>query len=196
VTWFSVVHSQAVQLAALARTDALTGVANRRTWDHELSRACRAAREQHRRLAVAILDIDHFKTFNDTYGHQAGDELLRTAVTAWSAALPPGGFLARYGGEEFAVLLPDHGVVEAHAIITALRLRTPRGQSFSAGVVERRPDEPAVPADLVAAADKAMYRAKRGGRNRVVMATRDRSRPVGPRGDVRDVPLRRIDRAR
>jgi diguanylate cyclase (GGDEF)-like protein len=191
---FSVVQTQAVQLATLARTDALTGVANRRTWDHELSRACLSAREQHRRLAVAILDIDHFKAFNDTHGHQAGDDLLRAAATAWSAALPPGGFLARYGGEEFAVLLPDHGVFEAHAVITALRLRTPCGQSFSAGVVERRLREPAVPADLVAAADEALYRAKRGGRNRVVMATGDRSRPVGPR-DVPDVPLR-IDRAR
>ena len=60
VDLFSVVQTQAEQLAALARTDALTGLANRRTWDHELSRACRAAREQHRRLAVAILDIDHF----------------------------------------------------------------------------------------------------------------------------------------
>jgi diguanylate cyclase (GGDEF)-like protein len=192
VDLFSVVQAQAVQLAALARTDALTGVANRRTWDHELSRACRSAREQHRRLAVAILDIDHFKAFNDTYGHQAGDELLREAATAWSAALPPGAFLARYGGEEFAVLLPELGVFEAHAVITAMRSRTPRGQSFSAGVVERRRSGPATPADLVAAADKALYRAKRGGRNRVVMATGDRSRPVGQRADV---PLR-IDRAR
>ena len=89
VDLFSVVQTQAVQLAALARTDALTGVANRRTWDHELSRACRSARDHHHLLSLAILDIDHFKVFNDTFGHQAGDDLLREAVVAWSAALPP-----------------------------------------------------------------------------------------------------------
>ena len=171
VDLFSVVQTQAVQLAALARTDALTGAANRRTWDHELSRACQLARDHHRRLAVAIIDIDHFKAFNDTFGHQAGDELLQDAVAAWSAALPPGAFLARYGGEEFAVLLPDHGVLEAHAVLTSLRTRTPRGQTFSAGVVGRRRQGAATPAALVAAADKALYRAKRGGRNRVVAAT-------------------------
>jgi diguanylate cyclase (GGDEF)-like protein len=171
VDLFSVVQTQAVQLAALARTDALTGAANRRTWDHELSRACQFARDHHRRLSLAILDIDHFKSFNDTFGHQAGDELLQQAVAAWTAALPSGAFLARYGGEEFAVLLPDHGVHQAHAVITDLRVRTPLGQTFSAGVVERLDRDPHNPTALVAAADKALYRAKRGGRNQVVSAT-------------------------
>ncbi len=171
VDLFSVVQTQAVQLAALARTDALTGAANRRTWDHELSRACQFARDSHRRLSVAILDIDHFKAFNDTFGHQAGDDLLQQAVAAWTAALPPGAFLARYGGEEFAVLLPDHDVDAAHAVITGLGVRTPLGQTFSAGVVERPDLDPNNPTILVAAADKALYRAKRGGRNRVMTAT-------------------------
>jgi diguanylate cyclase (GGDEF)-like protein len=171
VDLFSVAQSQAVQLAALARTDALTGAANRRTWDHELSRACQFARDSHRRLSVAILDIDHFKAFNDTFGHQAGDDLLQQAVAAWTAALPPGAFLARYGGEEFAVLLPDHDVDAAHAVITGLGVRTPLGQTFSAGVVERPDLDPNNPTILVAAADKALYRAKRGGRNRVMTAT-------------------------
>ena len=80
VDLFAVAQTQAVQLAALARTDALTGAANRRTWDHELSRACQFARDHHRRLSVAILDIDHFKAFNDTFGHQAGDEIGRAHV--------------------------------------------------------------------------------------------------------------------
>ena len=183
VDLFSVVHRQAVQLAALARTDALTGVANRRTWDHELVRACRFAHDHRSRLSVALLDIDHFKAFNDTFGHQAGDELLKRAVAAWSAALPPGAVLARYGGEEFAVLLPDHDLLTACAVVTALRPRTPGGQSFSAGVVERRPSEPATPAALVAAADKALYRAKQGGRNRVVAGVgipRQRSGATAP----------------
>ena len=171
VDLFSVVQTQAVQLAALARTDALTGAANRRTWDHELSRACQFARDSHRRLSVAILDIDHFKAFNDTFGHQAGDDLLQQAVAAWTAALPPGAFLARYGGEEFAVLLPDHDARSATEVITDLCRRTPRGQTSSAGLVERLHHDPSTPTALVAAADKALYRAKRSGRNRVLTAT-------------------------
>jgi len=94
------------RLAALARSDALTGAPNRRTWDHELSRACQASREDETPLSVAVLDLDRFKSYNDQYGHQAGDRLLREAVAAWSEALGGEGILARYGGEEFAVLLP------------------------------------------------------------------------------------------
>lgn len=168
VDLFSVVQTQAVQLAALARTDPLTGTANRRTWDHELSRAAKAARDGGRRLAVAILDLDHFKTFNDTFGHPAGDELLRDAVRAWRAALPAGAVLARYGGEEFAVLLPGHDLEQARRAVAALAPQTPRGQTFSAGVAEWGASEN--PAALVAAADRALYRAKRGGRNRVLVA--------------------------
>ena len=171
VDLLSVVQAQAVQLAALAQTDALTGVANRRTWDDELTRACQVARDHGRRLSVAILDIDHFKDFNDVFGHQAGDELLQQAVAAWAGALPPGAFLARYGGEEFAVLLRDHDVHEAHAVIADLRARTPGGQTFSAGVAERRHSDLNEPAALIAAADKALYRAKRSGRNQVATAT-------------------------
>jgi diguanylate cyclase len=170
VDLLSVVQAQAVQLAALAQTDALTGAANRRTWDLELTRACQFARDHERRLSVAILDIDHFKAFNDVFGHQAGDELLQQAVTAWAGALPPGAFLARYGGEEFAVLLRDHDVHEAHAVIADLLARTPGGQSFSAGVAERGQGDLNSTA-LIAAADKALYRAKRSGRNKVATAT-------------------------
>lgn len=183
VDLFSVVQRQAVQLAALARTDGLTGIANRRTWDHELARACRFAHDHRSRLSVALLDIDHFKAYNDTFGHQAGDELLKRAVAAWSSALPPGAFLARYGGEEFALLLPDHDLLTACAVVTALRPRTPGGQSFSAGVVERRSSGPATPTGLVAAADKALYRAKQSGRNRVVAGVdvpQQRSGSVAP----------------
>jgi diguanylate cyclase (GGDEF)-like protein len=197
VDLFSVVQKQAVQLAALARTDALTGAAHRWTWDHELARACQFARDHHRRLAVAMIDMDHFKAFNDTFGHQAGDELLQEAVTAWSAALPPGAFLARYGGEEFAVLLPDHGVLEAHAVLTSLRTRTPRGQTFSAGVVERQRQGTATPATLIAVADKALYRAKRSGRNRVVAATdaaQERSSPGHGGGGQDGAEVRRAAR--
>jgi diguanylate cyclase len=178
VDLLSVVQTQAVQLAALARTDALTGVPNRRSWDHELSRAYRAAHDRHDHLAVAVLDLDRFKAFNDEHGHPAGDRLLRDAATAWRAALPADAVLARYGGEEFAVLLPGYRLEQAESVIARLQDRTPAGQTFSAGICEwRDAGAPDSPAALVALADQALYRAKRGGRNRIVLA-----RPVSEIG--------------
>jgi diguanylate cyclase (GGDEF)-like protein len=171
VDLLSVVQTQAVQLAALARTDALTGVPNRRSWDHELSRAAKVARDSEGHLAVAVLDLDRFKVFNDTHGHQAGDQLLHDAATAWRSALPAGAVLARYGGEEFAVLLPGYRLEQAEGVIARLKGRTPAGQTFSAGICEwrvaGRPDSPAA---LVAQADRALYRAKKDGRDRIVLA--------------------------
>jgi diguanylate cyclase (GGDEF)-like protein len=161
----SLVQVQAVQLTALARADGLTGAPNRRTWDHELSRACDQARGSGDPLTVAILDLDRFKAFNDSYGHQAGDRLLREAVAAWSAALPDGALLARYGGEEFAVLLPGRTPSEALPIVEGLRRLTPLGQTFSAGIAPWYPSTD--PAAAVATADEALYQAKHAGRNRV-----------------------------
>jgi len=169
VDLLSTVQTQAVRLAGLAHTDPLTGAPNRRTWDHELSRACRFARDHNTQLSVAILDLDHFKVFNDTYGHQAGDQLLCDAVKAWRAALPPSATLARYGGEEFAILLPGHTLAEARRAISMLKNRTPGNQSFSAGVAEwTHADNPDSPIAIIAAADQALYRAKRNGRNQIV----------------------------
>ena len=169
------VRQQALRLAALAHTDPLTGAPNRRTWDLELAQACRLAGDHGTGLAVAIMDLDHFKAFNDTYGHQAGDQLLREAVGAWRDVLPPGAVLARYGGEEFAVLLPGTSLLDARRVILGLRARTPSGQSFSAGIAEWGPDTD--PEQLLAAADRALYRAKRGGRN-LIETTPDRARPA------------------
>jgi diguanylate cyclase (GGDEF)-like protein len=160
------VEVQAVQLAALARSDPLTGAPNRRTWDYELSRACATSLEHGTPLCVAMMDIDHFKAFNDTYGHQAGDRLLREAVAIWTERLVAGSLLARYGGEEFAVLLPGLTLAEAHACIEDLRARTPHGQTFSAGVSTW--DSLTEPAHVVASADQALYEAKRTGRDRVL----------------------------
>ena len=161
------VEVQAVQLAALARSDALTGAPNRRTWDHELSRACAASREQGVSLCVAMMDIDHFKAYNDTFGHQAGDLLLCEAVAAWTERLGAGALLARYGGEEFTVLLPGLTVAEAQTRIQALAALTPNGQTFSAGVSAW--DPATEPADAVARADQALYEAKSSGRDRVLV---------------------------
>jgi diguanylate cyclase (GGDEF)-like protein len=161
------VEVQAVQLAALARTDALTGAPNRRTWDHELSRACARSREQDTGLCVAMIDMDHFKAYNDTHGHQAGDRLLREAVAVWTEQLGAGMLLARYGGEEFAVLLPGLTLAQAQERIESLLPITPYDQTFSAGVSSWDPTSE--PASALTNADDALYQAKRTGRARVLV---------------------------
>jgi diguanylate cyclase (GGDEF)-like protein len=168
VDLFSVVQTQAVQLAALARTDALTGAANRRTWDHELSRACQFARDHHRRLSVAILDIDHFKSYNDSHGHLAGDEVLRACAKAWDSALRGEDTIVRFGGEEFLVLLPDTAPEQAAEIVERLRRTTPMGQTCSAGLALW--DHTESIDDLLRRADEALYLAKASGRNQLAQA--------------------------
>jgi diguanylate cyclase (GGDEF)-like protein len=161
------VRSQAAQLAALARTDALTGLANRRTWDFEITRACAQARQTGDGLYVALLDMDHFKRYNDTKGHSAGDDLLVQASQAWALALPSDGFLARWGGEEFVVALPTTSPPEALAQLDRLRSVVPDGQTVSIGVA--RWDGRETPAELLQRADLALYDAKAGGRDRLVL---------------------------
>jgi diguanylate cyclase len=162
------VELQAAQLETLAQHDPLTGAANRRAWDRtlpvEMDRAGRAGTP----LVVALLDLDHFKRFNDQYGHQAGDQLLRSATEAWQSLLRSSDLLARYGGEEFAVLLPTSTLGQAVEIVDRLRVATPLAQTFSAGVALWRGDETAD--QLVARADKALYQAKQAGRNQVLPA--------------------------
>ena len=162
------IQRQATQLAALARTDGLTGVPNRRSWDMELPRALAGARTDGQPLSVALLDLDHFKHFNDTYGHPAGDALLKQAAAAWRSVLPAGAVLARYGGEEFTVLLRGHTAQQAYAVLEATRAVTPLQQSFSAGLAcwDGREE----PAALVARADEQLYDAKRAGRGRTMPA--------------------------
>ncbi|GAB3258242.1 EAL domain-containing protein [Nocardioides dilutus] len=159
----NVVRAQAVQLAGLARSDALTGVPNRRTWDYELSRACQLARSTGEPLSVALLDLDHFKDYNDTHGHQAGDLLLREATAMWSNLLDEDAMLARYGGEEFAVLFSGLHLAAAHDRVLELLAHTPRGVTTSAGVAQWDPGTE--PSTVVGLADQALYAAKRGGRN-------------------------------
>jgi diguanylate cyclase (GGDEF)-like protein len=161
------VQQQAELLAELAHSDSLTGAPNRRNWDGELARACHLSWEQGTTLSVAILDLDHFKAFNDEHGHQAGDRLLQDAVAAWSEALPEGTMLARYGGEEFALLMPATSPEDAADVVLGLRDVTPGGRTFSAGIAGCAPGTD--PAAAVAAADEALYAAKRAGRNRVVV---------------------------
>ena len=155
-----------VRLEALARTDALTGLPNRRAWDEELTRSVAAARRDGRGLVLAMIDLDHFKVLNDAQGHAAGDRFLCEAAAAWRLTLRVDDFLARYGGEEFAALLHGCTVGEAQELVERLRAATPGG-TCSAGIAEWRGE---APEQLVARADAALYAAKRRGRDRAVCA--------------------------
>jgi diguanylate cyclase (GGDEF)-like protein len=166
------------QVGRLAHTDGLTGVANRRGWDAELPRELARAARSGRPSCVALIDLDHFKAFNDRHGHQAGDLLLKEAAVAWQARLRKTDLLARYGGEEFAVLLPDCGLGDAMEIADRLRTAQPEG-TCSIGVAAWDTREDA--AELVARADRALYAAKGGGRNRCCAgATADASASSTP----------------
>ena len=111
------VEEQAARLETLAQHDPLTGAANRRAWDHSLPVEMDRARRTGTPLALALLDLDHFKTFNDQYGHQAGDQLLKSATATWQSLLRPSDLLARIGGEEFGVVLPTATMDQAVEIV-------------------------------------------------------------------------------
>jgi diguanylate cyclase (GGDEF)-like protein len=158
------VRQQAGHLRSLARRDDLTAVANRRAWDEELTRAVRATKPE-QPLAVAILDLDDFKGFNDRAGHQAGDRLLREIAAAWSSQLRRTDTLARIGGDEFAILLRDCPPDAAEDVMARLCASVPHGVTCSAGLASWDAGEPAQ--SLMARADAALYRAKAEGRGRV-----------------------------
>jgi len=117
---------------------------------------------------VAVVDLDHFKAFNDEHGHLSGDRLLKSAAAAWRTALRQTDTLARYGGEEFGVALPSCSLSEAEVVLDRLRTLTPDEQTCSIGLAEWSPGETG--AELVARADEALYEAKRGGRDALVVA--------------------------
>ncbi|ONG50458.1 hypothetical protein BKE38_18215 [Pseudoroseomonas deserti] len=186
------------QLSALAITDGLTGLANRRHLDEALARAWQQAVERGAPLAVLLLDIDHFKLFNDQYGHQGGDAALRAVAGAIRRCIRDKDDLAaRYGGEEFAVILPGaeaagaarvaERVRKAIAALAIPHARHPLGHvTASIGIAallpaaqlaaaadapeEEATAAPPGPEQLLAAADAALYEAKRQGRNRTIAA--------------------------
>jgi diguanylate cyclase (GGDEF)-like protein len=173
------VKRQADALRALSLTDGLTGVANRRAFDERLDAEWRRCARAGLPMALILADIDHFKQYNDHYGHQAGDSCLAQAAAAMRrSAGRPQDLVARYGGEEFAILLPQLGAAGAERVAAKLQaemeaLAIPHALApgralltLSMGVAEMVPHDAATPADLVQAADTLLYEAKAAGRGR------------------------------
>jgi diguanylate cyclase (GGDEF)-like protein len=165
------------KLEELATTDALTGLKNRRKFDTAIDVEWRRAARQKTPLALLMIDADYFKTYNDTFGHQAGDEVLvGIAICITDAVRRAGDCAARYGGEEFAVLLPGLSSLDALAVAETIRLKvqqwsgTPPVTTVSIGVASLTPDTTMEWSGLVNAADRALYAAKANGRNRSVLA--------------------------
>ncbi len=152
----------------LARRDTLTGLPNRRALEEQLPQEMARARRSLSPLNVAILDIDHFKNYNDTHGHLAGDEVLRACAKAWDSALRGEDTIVRFGGEEFLVLLPDTEPEQAAEIVERLRRTTPMEQTCSAGLALW--DHGETVDDLLRRADEALYLAKASGRNQLAQA--------------------------
>jgi diguanylate cyclase (GGDEF)-like protein len=154
------------RLGRMALTDKLTGLPNRRAWDDELERELARASRSHAPMCVALMDLDHFKQFNDNYGHQAGDEHLREVAELWRQRLRGTDLVARYGGEEFALVLTATTIPRAQEVIDGLRASVPRGETVSAGIAQWDGSESG--AELTKRADRALYEAKRTGRDRAV----------------------------
>ncbi|MBF0549223.1 MAG: diguanylate cyclase [Deltaproteobacteria bacterium] len=171
-------------LQNLSLRDGLSGVANRRRFDDFLDMEWRRAIREGQPVSLIMMDIDYFKAFNDTYGHQEGDEVLtRVAQTAVKLVKRPADLVARYGGEEFAVVLPGTGLVGARHVAENIRQAvqqlgiahslSPINQfvTVSLGVAGQIPSVNSLPGQLIQAADEALYRAKKEGRNRVNVET-------------------------
>lgn len=156
------------RLEAVARTDDLTGLANRRAWDEELPRELSRAGREGTPVCVAMIDLDRFKEYNDAHGHQAGDRLLKETAATWRELLRPSDLLARYGGEEFVLLLSGCDMPTGLEVVERLRVRTPEDETCSAGVAVWDGHESAD--QLISRADTALYDAKNTGRDRAIAA--------------------------
>jgi diguanylate cyclase (GGDEF)-like protein len=166
-------------LKRLSASDGLTGIPNRRLFDEYMTREWRRARRNASSIALMMCDVDHFKNYNDTYGHQAGDDCLRRVAAALQTVMERAAdIVARYGGEEFAVVLPD--TESAGALFLAEKIRqaildleiphrgSPHGMiTLSIGVAAIVPSEHVPHDELIQAADRALYQAKHDGRDRV-----------------------------
>ena len=169
------------QLQVLSSFDSLTGIANRRSFDKYLATEWERAARSSTWLSLILLDIDFFKHYNDTYGHQAGDHCLYQVASALNDSLHRSSDLvARYGGEEFAVILPDTDSRGALMVAEKLRaeienLNIPHATSavanyvtVSIGVASTLPTQHSTPKKIISEADQALYTAKQSGRNKVM----------------------------
>src|ERR1700704_5928787 len=170
------------ELEKLSRQDGLTGIANRRYFDSYLLTEVRRGAREKAPVSLILSDVDHFKAFNDCYGHQAGDDCLRRVAAALSSAgRRPADLAARYGGEEFAIVLPGtvlEGAVDVAQAVSRVidGLAIPHARSavdqtvtLSQGVVSLIPEKESASEDLIQRADQALYMAKQQGRNRYVV---------------------------
>jgi diguanylate cyclase (GGDEF)-like protein len=161
-----------VALESQSVTDVLTGVQNRRSFDLKLEEECVRARSRQTKLSLLMIDVDHFKGFNDTFGHPAGDEVLCAVAQLLQSELRDCDHLFRYGGEEFAVVMPDTTCKGAFVLGERFRRavqRAPwpkRAVTISIGVAATDGNL-TTPTELLQAADRALYHAKQNGRNRV-----------------------------
>jgi diguanylate cyclase (GGDEF)-like protein len=168
------------ELKRLSYLDGLTGVANRRRFDEALGLEWRRMTRDAKPLSLIMCDIDFFKAYNDTYGHQSGDDSLRqVANTLNSVPGRPGDLVARYGGEEYVVILPETDSQSAKFLAEKMRSRVEslgiihvssqvcEVLTISLGVATTIPTSGSLPDELVSAADQALYEAKKEGRNRV-----------------------------
>jgi two-component system cell cycle response regulator len=161
-------------LESLARTDGLTGIANHRAFQEFLQQHFNEASRYHQPLALALIDVDYFKQFNDTFGHQAGDEVLKRVARILRENVRQADFVARYGGEEFAIVFPATNIESASQVAERLRQAIEEAEwehrpvTASFGVASLQPCMQ-TPQELIEAADHALYKAKAAGRNRVCL---------------------------
>ena len=175
------------RLEEQAQTDSLTGLPNLRRWNNELPREISRSKRAGKPLSIALVDLDFFKEYNDTYGHPAGNRMLKEAAAAWRAELRDVDLLARTGGDEFAVILHECEIGRASEVIQRMEAATPQGQTCSIGIASWDAEEDLEA--LTVRADAALYEAKRNGRGRTEVAaprplaavkTRASERGTGP----------------
>ena len=169
------------ELTAIARRDPLTGLGNRRALEEDLDQLEARVRRYGHRYCMAVIDIDHFKSYNDTYGHQAGDEVLQAVAAQLKAHTRGGDEVYRYGGEEFLCIFPEQSLATGALAVQRMRiglerLAIPHADgptdmlTFSAGLAMLDPDHPRSTSEVLKEADEALYSAKELGRNRIVEA--------------------------
>jgi diguanylate cyclase (GGDEF)-like protein len=187
VAWLYARHNETLAKTLLDQTrrDHLTGVPNRRAFDYALKNEIKRAKRQQHSLTLFMVDLDHFKSFNDLYGHHEGDEcLIQVATIIQSCLRRSGDMVARYGGEEFAVILPDTSMLQAKQLAETMRHAVmglniehqdspQKAVTITLGISDLDIDKEVQPEELIKQADEALYAGKEAGRNRVCIVASD-----------------------